>query len=55
MCPGWWCERCGAFCFFFTVCTASLIASAATIAVCVGDTGSMVMVYSFLAPEFQIL
>ena len=55
LCPGWWCERCGAFCFFFTVCTASLIASAATMAVCVADTGSMVMVYSFLAPEFQIL
>lgn len=55
VCPGWWCERCGAFCFFFTVCTASLIASAATMAVCVADTGSMVMVYSFLAPEFQIL
>jgi pimeloyl-ACP methyl ester carboxylesterase len=54
MCPGWWCERCGAFCFFFTVCTASLIASAATMAVCVADTGSMVVVYSFLAPEFQI-
>ena len=55
VCPGWWCERCGAFCFFFTVCTASLIASAATMAVCVADTGSMVVVYSFLAPEFQIL
>ena len=55
LCPGWWCERCGAFCFFFTVCTASLIASAATMAVCVADTGSMVMVYSLLAPEFHIL
>ena len=55
LCPGWWCERCGAFCFFFTVCTASLIASAATMVVCIADTGSMVVVYSFLAPEFHIL
>ena len=55
LCPGSGCERCGAFCFFFTVCTASLIASAATMAVCVADTGSLILVYSFLAPEFHIL
>jgi hypothetical protein len=38
MCPGESCERCGNFCFFFTMCTASLIATMATTALCVADT-----------------
>lgn len=49
------CARFGNFCFFFTVCTASLIATAATASVCVADTGLIAGIYVWLAPEFRIL
>lgn len=54
MCPGESCERCGNFCFFFTVCTASLVATMATTALCVADTATISTIYVWLAPEFQI-
>jgi len=54
MCPGESCERCGNFCFFFTMCTASLVATMATTVLCVADTATVVTIYVWLAPEFQI-
>jgi hypothetical protein len=54
LCPGESCERCGNFMFFFTMCTASLIATMATTALCIADTATIVTLYSSLAPEFEI-
>lgn len=49
------CQRCGNFCFFFTICSASLVATMASTAVCIADTSVIVSTYVWLAPEFRIM